>query len=61
VLKLRNQGLIITPGFLFEISQKKEINSLITKKYLVLSNIILLNTKGFVFSIPGSLTRSKAR
>jgi hypothetical protein len=31
VLKLRKEGLITTPGFLFEVSQKQEINSLIAR------------------------------
>jgi hypothetical protein len=31
VLKLRKKGLITTPGFLFEVSQKQEIDSLITR------------------------------
>jgi hypothetical protein len=31
VLKLYKKGLIITPSFLFEVSQKQEINSLITR------------------------------
>jgi hypothetical protein len=32
LLKLRKQDLIITPGQLFEGSQKQEINNLITKE-----------------------------
>jgi hypothetical protein len=32
VLKLCKKGLITTPGFLFEILQKQEINSLIAKR-----------------------------
>jgi hypothetical protein len=31
VLKLRKEGLITTPSFLFKVSQKQEINSLITR------------------------------